>query len=402
MAHPSAAHGFSLPQQQQTINQFSHFQANMQNQSFESLRLTDYRSGNKGRAQEVRVAAVVGAVPQIPLDQRLLQLQQEEQTLLQILQPSVPATVFGRAIVGSVAPIVFTAVQPAWSALGSGFPPAFTTVSGNGFPSFWPAQATAPFNPVAHVTAPAANPANMFRQGSASVLTAAAASRHQEFADERFAQELQQREWAQDIPSQSVPRVEAPPRDAHLHRAGAPVPAAQAITYRPTSHAIRPLVGSATAIIDLPHHVVRLIIDEAVKQQQTCSISFDNICSENACVTTCGHVFSKDSIKEWLKQNSTCPECRKPCRINGEAAAAPPPRTDSVFSNPFGFGAAPAQSLFGPPVHLLVNDEGLGPDGHQFGSNFASQARAAQPRQPSLYFGNPNELIYSNRPAGSF
>ena len=123
MAHPSAAHGFSLPQQQQTINQFSHFQANMQNQSFESLRLTDYRSGNKGRAQEVRVAAVVGAVPQIPLDQRLLQLQQEEQTLLQILQPSVPATVFGRAIVGSVAPIVFTAVQPAWCAA----PPAYAS-----------------------------------------------------------------------------------------------------------------------------------------------------------------------------------------------------------------------------------------------------------------------------------
>jgi hypothetical protein len=126
-----------------------------------------------------------------------------------------------------------------------------------------------------------------------------------------------------------------------------------------------------------------MIIAEAIKQQQTCSISFDSISSENACVTTCGHVFSKESIKEWLKQNSTCPECRKPCRINGEAAAAPPPRSGSARP-PFGFG-------------FIANPFGLAAEA--FPPQF--QAGAVQPQQPSLYFGNPNQPMFGNGPASS-
>jgi hypothetical protein len=81
------------------------------------------------------------------------------------------------------------------------------------------------------------------------------------------------------------------------------------------------LSAAAAAVVDLPPHVAPMIITEAIKHKQLCSISFEDISSKNACVTTCGLVFTNHSMKEWLKQKSTCPECRKRCRISGEPAA---------------------------------------------------------------------------------
>lgn len=75
----------------------------------------------------------------------------------------------------------------------------------------------------------------------------------------------------------------------------------------------------ATVQADLPRHVTPLIIAEAVKNKRRCCISLDvdDISAENACVTTCGQVFSNEHISRWMQKHSTCPECRQQCRING-------------------------------------------------------------------------------------
>ena len=80
---------------------------------------------------------------------------------------------------------------------------------------------------------------------------------------------------------------------------------------------------AAACTVDLPPHVVPMIISEAVTQHRQCSISLDDITADNACVTTCGHVFTKDAISRWMQQHRTCPECRKQCEINGCPGPSP-------------------------------------------------------------------------------
>ena len=80
---------------------------------------------------------------------------------------------------------------------------------------------------------------------------------------------------------------------------------------------------AAACAVDLPPHVIPMIISEAVTQHRQCSISLDDITADNACVTTCGHVFTKDAISRWMQQHRTCPECRKQCKINGCPGPSP-------------------------------------------------------------------------------
>jgi hypothetical protein len=88
-----------------------------------------------------------------------------------------------------------------------------------------------------------------------------------------------------------------------------------------------------------------MIIAEAVKQKQQCSITFDDITADNASVTTCGHVFTTDAIKQWMQQHDSCPECRKQCRING--APAPPQQPPQHMPPVFIFGAPhPPEPVF--------------------------------------------------------
>jgi hypothetical protein len=34
-----------------------------------------------------------------------------------------------------------------------------------------------------------------------------------------------------------------------------------------------------------------------------------------AAITSCGHVFQKEAIAEWMEGHDTCPECRQPFSI---------------------------------------------------------------------------------------
>ena len=61
----------------------------------------------------------------------------------------------------------------------------------------------------------------------------------------------------------------------------------------------------------LPLHVVIILKENAIKNGDTCPISFETITKENSIVTSCGHIFTKDAFKTWGR--STCPTCRKKC-----------------------------------------------------------------------------------------
>ena len=67
----------------------------------------------------------------------------------------------------------------------------------------------------------------------------------------------------------------------------------------------------------LPKHVKQLILDAAIQKGDTCSISFEPI-SLSSVVSSCGHVFHKESIEKWLSNplsNRLWPMCQQTCCI---------------------------------------------------------------------------------------
>jgi len=77
--------------------------------------------------------------------------------------------------------------------------------------------------------------------------------------------------------------------------------------------------ATATAAAMYPAHVKRIIIEDAIRKNESCAISYDEITQENASVTSCGHVFTTEAITRWLSQPSSgkcCPMCKQVCQLS--------------------------------------------------------------------------------------
>lgn len=66
----------------------------------------------------------------------------------------------------------------------------------------------------------------------------------------------------------------------------------------------------------IPLHVRKLVIEDAIRKAEACSISFEPITMKSV-VTSCGHVFQEESITKWLSNSSNqyCPMCKQACCI---------------------------------------------------------------------------------------
>jgi hypothetical protein len=65
----------------------------------------------------------------------------------------------------------------------------------------------------------------------------------------------------------------------------------------------------------LPQHVIDIVLSAAETNRHICPITMESIRKTTAAVTSCGHVFQKAAIREWLQTHNTCPECRQPCIV---------------------------------------------------------------------------------------
>lgn len=74
-----------------------------------------------------------------------------------------------------------------------------------------------------------------------------------------------------------------------------------------------PAVVLATTIDPIPKRIALLVVEDAVKKQENCPITMELISPMTASVTNCFHTFETEAITAWLKNNSTCPQCRKKC-----------------------------------------------------------------------------------------
>lgn len=62
--------------------------------------------------------------------------------------------------------------------------------------------------------------------------------------------------------------------------------------------------------LPLPKHVQDILLADAVRTKKDCPIAMEPITSENGSVTSCGHIFTKEALSNWLQTRDTCPECR--------------------------------------------------------------------------------------------
>jgi E3 ubiquitin-protein ligase ATL6/9/15/31/42/55 len=65
----------------------------------------------------------------------------------------------------------------------------------------------------------------------------------------------------------------------------------------------------------LPTFVSSLLIDHAIHEGATCSITLEPFTKESAVVTSCFHIFDRTAITEWLATHTTCPVCKQETRL---------------------------------------------------------------------------------------
>lgn len=95
-------------------------------------------------------------------------------------------------------------------------------------------------------------------------------------------------------------RAQTPPPPAAVRLVPAPAPAAAPTVARP---------------VNLQAFTITALINHAVSEHMTCPISMNAIQKSTACVTSCQHIFERESIQHWLADHSNCPVCRQPTSI---------------------------------------------------------------------------------------
>ena len=63
----------------------------------------------------------------------------------------------------------------------------------------------------------------------------------------------------------------------------------------------------------MPHHIVKLIAQDAVNRGEVCPITMDDITLDMCAVTSCFHVFNRDALNTWHVSHNTCPVCKQIC-----------------------------------------------------------------------------------------
>jgi hypothetical protein len=86
----------------------------------------------------------------------------------------------------------------------------------------------------------------------------------------------------------------------------------------PAPAPIPPIVEAKLPIKEIPNHAIRLLLLGAVIEGEECPISGTAIDATNGSVTSCFHLFERDSIARWLAlphTNKKCPVCMQACDL---------------------------------------------------------------------------------------
>lgn len=68
-------------------------------------------------------------------------------------------------------------------------------------------------------------------------------------------------------------------------------------------------------VLTLQAFTIQALIKHAIAENMTCPISMNPIEEGTACITSCQHIFDRDSITRWLGDHTNCPVCRQATTI---------------------------------------------------------------------------------------
>ena len=86
-------------------------------------------------------------------------------------------------------------------------------------------------------------------------------------------------------------------------------PQPQPLTQPPPIHRVKET--KEAKVTNLPKHVHEALLRDAKTGTESCPISMNAYSDCKALsMTSCFHIFDKDSIDQWLQSNTTCPVCR--------------------------------------------------------------------------------------------
>jgi hypothetical protein len=78
---------------------------------------------------------------------------------------------------------------------------------------------------------------------------------------------------------------------------------------------VSPLVEPRKDIPKPRKEIIDMIINDAITKEEKCPIELEILTIENSVLTSCYHVFTKNSISVWLSTHKKCPVCREECII---------------------------------------------------------------------------------------
>ena len=108
-------------------------------------------------------------------------------------------------------------------------------------------------------------------------------------------------------------RIETPPRrSVNTHAAAGAGASAASVA---ASAAASATAREPAALPTLQAFTIQALISHAITENMTCPISMNPIQKSTACVTSCQHVFERDSISQWMADHTTCPVCRQSTRM---------------------------------------------------------------------------------------
>jgi hypothetical protein len=82
------------------------------------------------------------------------------------------------------------------------------------------------------------------------------------------------------------------------------------------ARSIREVIKTVEREKTVPKFVAQLVAQHSVENGEMCPITCDDITVDEAAVTSCYHVFSKESIEMYREMgNTTCPVCRQECSV---------------------------------------------------------------------------------------
>ena len=79
---------------------------------------------------------------------------------------------------------------------------------------------------------------------------------------------------------------------------------------------VSPIAAPISSFRPLSPHITKIVLADAIRKNEVCPITSEDITETNATVTPCGHVFTTAAITHWLSLPSSrgeCPVCKQKC-----------------------------------------------------------------------------------------